>query len=495
MSSSTLDRPAAVPPVQPPAPSAGGAPPPRAPRSIARGTRGRSPQTSPHQPARAPHRATRWVADAAAWLAGIGLGVVLGIYAATRTATPDSWATALTETGRLTGLVGTYGVLLVLLLAARIPWLEREVGQDRLIRWHRLLAPWSLALIAAHVVLITAGYALTDRVGFAPEAWTLVSSYPWVLPALAGFVLMLVAGFSSYRRVRRRMTYETWWVTHLYTYLAVALAFAHQVVLGAPFVEHRWAQAVWIAMYAVTLGSLVAFRFALPLWRGARHDLRVAGVVRESADTVSVWVTGRGLDRMRVAGGQFFAWRFLTRQWWWQAHPYSLSASPDGRHLRITVKDLGDQSRELARLRPGTRVLAEGPYGAFTAGHRRSDRVVLVGGGVGITPIRAVLEDLPYDAPVDVLYRAPRPEAVVLHAELDALARARPRTRVRYLVGSRRQFPLDARSLTWLVPDLAAADVYVCGPDDLVTAVREATRVAGVPPERVHSEDFAFLPG
>ena len=110
--------------------------------------------------------------------------------------------------------------------------------------------------------------------------------------------------------------------------------------------------------------------------------------------------------RSRHAGGQFLQWRFLRRGLWWQAHPYSLSAAPSGRHLRITVKDLGDHSRALARLRPGTRVAIEGPYGAFTAGARRGDRVLLIGAGVGITPIRALLQELPRGTDVVVVLRA-----------------------------------------------------------------------------------------
>ena len=99
-------------------------------------------------------------------------------------------------------------------------------------------------------------------------------------------------------------------------------------------------------------------------------------------------------------------WRFLTRELWWQAHPYSLSALPQPPYLRFTVKGLGDSSRALAQLRPGTRVAFEGPYGAFTDHARLSDGVLLVAAGVGITPLRALLEDLPAHADVVVIVRA-----------------------------------------------------------------------------------------
>jgi ferredoxin-NADP reductase len=288
------------------------------------------------------------------------------------------------------------------------------------------------------------------------------------------------------------MRYETWWVTHLYFYLAIALAYAHQVLLGQPFASHEWAKAVWIALYLATLGVVVAFRVLAPVLRSLAHDLRVHAVVRESPDTVSVWLTGRRLDRLHARGGQFFGLRFLTREHWWQSHPYSLSAGPDSRYLRVTVKDLGDHSRAMATLRPGTRVIAEGPYGVLTADARRSDRVVLVAGGVGVTPLRALLDDLPRDAPVDLLFRAPYEEALVLRRELEDMAATRPRLRLRYLVGSRRDYPVTARSLQWLVPDIASSDIYTCGPEDLVVAVRHAARTLGIPDERIHDEAFSF---
>jgi ferredoxin-NADP reductase len=214
--------------------------------------------------------------------------------------------------------------------------------------------------------------------------------------------------------------------------------------------------------------------------------------VRESPDTVSVWISGRGLDALPVRGGQFFGWRFLTPQMWWESHPYSLSAGPDPRYLRITVKDLGDHSRSLASLKPGTRVVAEGPYGIFTAEERRTDRVVLIAGGVGVAPIRSLLDDLPKHVAVDILFRASHQEGLVLREELEAIARSRQGVRLRYLVGSRRDYPMNARTLLHLVPDVRSRDIYTCGPDALVEAVREASQVLKMPADQVHDDSFSF---
>ena len=208
---------------------------------------------------------------------------------------------------------------------------------------------------------------------------------------------------------------------------------------------------------------------------------------------VSVEIGGVALDRLRARTGQFFTWRFLTRDRWWEAHPFSLSAAPGADRLRITVKGVGDYTARLRTLEPGTRVIAEGPFGAFTTAARRRRRVALIAGGVGITPIRALLEDMP-GAPGDiaVVYRALRPEDVILRAELDALARQRG-AELHYVVGDHRDGALlSPEHLQELVPDIAVRDVYVCGPPAMTEATRAALARSGVPRRHVVTERFAY---
>ena len=312
-----------------------------------------------------------------------------------------------------------------------------------------------------------------------------------MLAATVGGALLIAAGVTSYRLARRRMAYETWWAVHLYTYLALFLSFSHQVDTGASFVGHPLARAWWTALWAGTLALVVIARVGLPAWRSLRHRLTVVAVTPEGPDTFSVLLRGRRLDRLPVAGGQFLQWRFLRRGLWWQAHPYSLSAAPGGRHLRITVKDLGDHSAALARLAPGTRVAIEGPYGAFTADRRNGDRVLLIGAGVGITPVRALLEELPQEADVVVVLRGSRPSELVLRDEVAEQVHRRG-GRLHELVGPREHVRLDRDALLGLVPDIARRDVYVCGPEPLQAALVAAAAGAGVPASHLHHESFAL---
>src|ERR1700674_4056999 len=235
----------------------------------------------------------------------------------------------LTAAGQITALVGTYGALVQVLLMARSPWLERCFGIDGLAQWHRWLGFSVTILIGAHVVFSTAGYALGDGKSFVAEAWTLITSYPYVLMATAATGLLFMVAVTSLRMMRRRLTWETWRFLHLYAYLAIALAFGHELAVGTDFTDDAIARSYWIALYVAVGLCLLAFRIGHPVRMSLRHQLKVAQIVPEAPGVVSLYVSGRGLEQLQVSGGQYFRWRFLTRDGWWRTQPFSPSAPPN----------------------------------------------------------------------------------------------------------------------------------------------------------------------
>jgi predicted ferric reductase len=399
----------------------------------------------------------------------------------------------LTNAGRITGLLAGYGFVVLAALMARIPPLERGIGADRLARWHSMGGRYVVSLVVAHGLLITWGYAVSAHAGVLDQATTLLLSYPDVLAATVAALLLVGVGISSARAARRRLRYETWYFLHFYTYLAMALAFSHQFATGAQFMDDLAARVAWSVLYAVVGAAILWYRFVTPVRQAFRHRLRVHSVRAEAAGVVSVLLSGRHLDELRAEAGQFFRWRFLTRDLWWVSAPYSLSASVHSDRMRITVKALGDHSAALAALAPGTRVVTEGPYGAMTPAARRERKVLLVAGGVGITPIRALFQALPAGpGDLTLVYRASREEDVVFRRELEQIAAERG-ARLWILTGTRAEHGGDP--LTRLrdhVPDIARHDVYLCGPPGMTTAVHDELRFARVPRRQIHHESFGF---
>jgi ferredoxin-NADP reductase/DMSO/TMAO reductase YedYZ heme-binding membrane subunit len=429
-------------------------------------------------------------------LALIGLGAVAVLVLWWRS-TPEIGATGdlLTSAGDALGLLAGYGFVVLVALMARLPPLERGIGTDRLARWHAMGGRYVITLVTGHVLLIVWGYAVTAHEKVTSESIALLTAYPDVLMAtVAWFLLLGVAAFSA-RAARRRLSYETWYYAHLYTYLAIALAFSHQFANGPAFHSNTAARVAWSAMYVTVAAMIVWYRVLTPLRNAARYRFTVQRVRQEAPGIVSVFITGRDFDRLRAEPGQFFRWRFLTGELWWQSHPYSLSAMPQPDLMRITVKAQGDHSGSLANLEPGTRVIAEGPYGAFTPA-LSGRRVLLIAGGVGITPIRAMFAALPrrMSDGITLVYRASHPRDVVFSRELDAIASDR-QAALHYLIGSREGLgydPLAPGHLQRMVPGVHRYEAYVCGPPGMTETAVESLRELGVPRRRIHRESFDF---
>ncbi len=437
-------------------------------------------------------RARAWRADLIFTLIAVETGIAVGL--GIQAQPWSDWGTpslAVTALSRVLALAGTALALVALLLAARIPWIERSVGQDRLIKWHRVVGPYSLWFITAHVFLVTIGYSMADKINAWSEWWRLILTYPWMLPALAGFGAMVIIGVTSYKRARGRLRYETWWVIHLYSYLGIALSFMHQVTDGIMFVGHPAMKDWWMLFTLSTFALILWFRILVPFVSSLYHGFKVERVIAENHNSISVVMKGRKLDELQAQGGQFLGFRFMTKRYWWESHPYSISAAPRNDRIRITVKDLGDHSSWLRNMKPGTRVWIEGPYGVFTADEATTGRVTLIAGGVGITPIRALLEEFPHGTSIDLVWRASHEDDLMLRHEVESLAEWHG-ARVHYIIGSRAEASLDVRTLRHYVPHIKHTDVFLCGPGPVVEQAKASAEALGVPADRIHDEAFAY---
>jgi predicted ferric reductase len=410
------------------------------------------------------------------------------------------WATGLTSLGRITGLAASVLLLAQVALMARVPLLEHAFGQDRLARLHRLVGFTSFNLMLAHIVTITWGYAAGELAKTPATLWQLTVDYPGMLLAVAGTACLVMVVVTSIKAARRRIRYESWHLLHLYAYLGAGLALPHQLWTGQQFTDSPAKTVFWWTAWALAVAAVLVWRVGRPMWLNLRHQLRVTSVVDEGAGIWSVYVTGRRLDGLAVEPGQFFSWRFLGSPGWTRANPYSLSAAPDGQSLRITIQAVGDGSASTRSLRPGSRVLVEGPYGRLSPRVRTRRRVALIGAGVGITPLRSLAEGLAY-APGDAIYIERFQRQPLFAAEVDIVARERG-LHVLRLPGHRRRPDSwlgdgmggadDVTALRSWVPDIADRDVYVCGPEQWTDSVKRTLTAAGLPPTQLHLETFAW---
>lgn len=463
---------------------------------------GRRTRPAPHHPRRRPNAAVAPAVPARRGPIGGGLirvlcwlgllGTLVPWWLQTPPGALADTAAVLTAAGRITGLVAGYLLLLQILLMSRLATVEKFIGTERLARWHRDIGATLLFAVLTHTALIVVGYANLDQLSLPAQVTSLWRDYEDIPSAFLAAGIMVALALTSIRAVRSRLPYELWHFLHLSAYAVLLLGYGHQFANGQQLYQPGPARTGWIALHLLVVAALGWGRVIRPLHLNLRHRLEVADVVAENRDTVSIYLIGRHLDRLDVAGGQFFRWRFLARGCWWQSHPFSLSAAGNGRWLRITVRVVGTHTADLRDLDPGTRVWFEGPGGTFTAAHRVRDRFLLIAGGSGVAPIRALLEELP-PGTATLIYRASSSEDVLLHRELDWLADAHD-VDLWYVVGSRHdpgpRHVLSPAGLTDLVPDLHHRDIYLCGPEGLVSSSLELLRRARIPRRQIHVATF-----
>ncbi len=414
-------------------------------------------------------------------------------------------ASSLSSLGRLSGLIGSDLLLLQVLAMARVPFIERSIGQDRLARWHRWVGFSSMNLILVHLVTITVGYALFDGSTVLREFWNLTTDAPGMLLALAGTIAIGMVSVTSMRFARRRLRYESWHLLHLYAYLGAGLALPHQLWTGTDFLASTAATVYWWGLYGLVLLAVIIWRVLVPLRTSMRQNLRVTAVEPDGRGAVSITVSGPHLDELEVSAGQFFVWRFLTGAGWTKGHPLSLSAAPTTHALRVTVGITGDDGARMARMPVGTRVLVEGPYGRLRPEVRTRPGLVLIGSGLGLAPLVALAQEsvLAGRGETPLLIRRLRSATdVPMQADVDHLVSIGA-LRVVDLVG-----PRSTLGTAWLpqklghvsgpdavrrlIPELASSDVFVCGAAPWAEAVSADLHAAGLPHSALHVERFSW---
>lgn len=416
-------------------------------------------------------------------------------------------ASTLNSVGRLSGLLSADLLLLQVLSMARVPFIERSLGQDRISRWHRWVGFTSIWLMVVHIVFITLGYAALDRWNAVYEFWSLVTTAPGMLLATAGTALLVMVAVTSIRIARRKLRYESWHLLHLYAYLGAGLALPHQLWTGTDFLASTWATVYWWSAYGLVMALVIWYRLVVPWRLSMRQQLRVTDVRPDGRGAATVTMHGPRLHELQVAAGQFFVFRFLTGPGWTRAHPLSLSAAPTTHGLRVTMGVTGDDGERITRMKAGTRVLVEGPYGRLHPLVRTRPRLVLLGSGLGLAPLvalaqEAVLAGRLDDGPALMVRRLRSSQHAPMQEDVDRLVAAgalqvvdlvgpRSRTGTAWLPQKHGHLP-GTEAVRRLVPDLDQADIYVCGTGPWVEAVAADLHSAGAPKTAVHAENFSW---
>ncbi len=401
--------------------------------------------------------------------------------------------------GRLAGLLAVFGILFQLILIGRIKWVERTFGFDRITRLHHITGFSIVLLLIAHPLLVTIGHSMQAGTGFFEQYIDFCKNWEDVLAAVIGTMIMSVAIIFSVLVLKKWVKYEVWYYIHLTFYIAVALILGHQFEVGTDFISNKMFADYWSALYAFTFANLIYYRIIRPIIFFIRHRFKISRLVSETGDATSVYIEGNQIGLFPVEAGQFMIVRFLTRGFRWESHPFSMSCLPNGKNLRISIKGVGDFTKRISDLKPGVSVFIDGPHGIFTSECCKSSKVLMIAGGIGITPIRSLTEEmLSMGRDVVLLYSNRNSASIVFEKELNGLVNSSSgRLKVIHVISddpswSGEKGRIDKEKITILVPDFREREVFLCGPPPMMKAVMLTLSNLGVPNKHMHYERFAL---
>ncbi len=394
------------------------------------------------------------------------------------------------------GFFAGYSILVQFFLMGRNYWLEHSFGLDKLSRLHHDNGRRSLCFLVAHPILAILSYGLLSGTGFFQQFWLLLAKEE-VIGATLGWLLFLLAAGISIWTVLQSLRYEIWHLTHLIFYAAILLAFSHQFELGYNLNSNQWFFYYWVSLYLIVFSSLVWFRFCQPIFNRLKHGFYVAKVVSENHNVNSIYISGKNINEFKVLPGQFMIFRFLDAKRWWEAHPFSLSKPNNGQEIRITAKAVGNFTKEISSLKPGAKVIIEGPYGVFINSEAVLPKVLLLAGGIGITPLRSLAEEFAEKGKdVILLFGNKTKQDIVFEAEMKNI----PGLKLIHVlsdeaVSPRKEFEtgyIDKEKVQRLIPDFLEREVFLCGPGPMMSSIRKILKELNFLESRLHFEKFSL---
>jgi predicted ferric reductase len=408
---------------------------------------------------------------------------------------PHSHHTLAGEMGVDCAVIAFTILALQFVLSARLRWIEAPFGLDVVLRFHRTMAFIAMGLLCLHPLLLVSerGWALLTR-------WQ--ARWPLWAGRLALLLLFAHAGAAIFRRTLR-LRYETWRRFHnTVALLLLGLAFWHSWTLGDDF-ESMTARAIWTALLLVACAAWFHGRFARPrLLRRAPY--RVVSVTPEAPRVWTLTLEPPAGRPLHYAPGQFQFLRPHGAAVPAEEHPFSISSSPSPEgFLSLTIKESGDFTATLGRIRPGDLATVHGPFGRFShVFHPGANDLVFVAAGVGITPLMSMLRYMrdQREARQVLLVYANRGAAdIVFRRELESIQSGGfPALKTLHVLS---QPPadwdgptgrLDTEFLQLLCGGFSGKTFYICCPPLMASGLIRGLKDAGVGPERIHADYFGL---
>jgi len=394
------------------------------------------------------------------------------------------------------------GIMMEFLLSGRFRFVSCHIGIDATMRVHQLMARTLTVGLVIHPFLYTGG-GINPPMPWDPTRQASLDFGPVaVLTGLAAWIALLILVLLGVFREQRSGSYEAWRASHGVGAVVVAVFGTWHALEGGRYSAHPFLSWFWIVLLAVALAALAWVYVLKPVWQ-LGHPFTVRSVRRIAERTWELVVVPEKGGLPAFEAGQFVWLNVGHSPFSLYENPFSIASAPtEGGQLAFVIKEVGDFTRSLGELKPGTRAFVDGPHGNMTISGRSADGIVLYAGGVGVAPILSILRDLRDrgdSRPLLLLYGNRAAEQIVYREELDEM-KQRLNLQIEYFLSEPpagwdgRSGMIDQTAVAGMLTDQDAARWLhvICGPLPMIEGIEETLLARGVPARQILSERFYY---
>lgn len=394
------------------------------------------------------------------------------------------------------------GLLIEFVLSGRFRFVSSHIGIDTTMRIHQLMARALTLFILVHPFLYVSAprnYPMpwdTTRqlsIDFGPTA---------ILTGLGAWLALLVIVLMAIFREQRAGSYEAWRLSHGIGASLVAVFGTVHALQAGRYSEQPFLAWFWTVMLALALFTLLWVYLLKPAWQ-LRQPYKVRSVRKIAQRTWELVAEPRNGQVIDFKAGQFVWLNVGHSPFSLNENPFSIASAPTTRnHLAFVIKEVGDFTRRLGDIMPGTIAFVDGPHGNMTIERRRSSGIALYAGGVGIAPMLAILRQLRDNGdprPIVLLYANRCVDQIVYRDELDEMCRQLDLRIEHFLseppqswTGRRGLIDRDALHDTFAGRGPTTWLHVICGPMAMIENIEAALLAMGVPSRQIISERFYY---
>lgn len=421
---------------------------------------------------------------------------------------PDKYNGSIYMITMMLGAFAYTWLMAELILSARAKFIERCFGMDKLYRFHGWMALVSVLLVFTHKIILENEMGDTD-VGFIGNL-AFVFFLIICIMALVFMANIIVAKVKPLAIFKRKLQkawfakYESQVLLHNLAVVALVILLVH-VMLTYSARQSILVTLTYVIYFAIAFGFYLYHKV---FKRGLlnKNLYTVKELTQESENMWTLTLAPKKGDTFKYLPGQFGFFRIIGKDIQAEEHPFSISSDPSVTgFLGITIKELGDYTSTIKNVKVGDKVLVDAPYGKFSyLNYPHEKGVVLIAGGVGITPILSMIRHMnavDKNQDVTLIWGLNTQDDFICMDELKEIQQSMKNFRL---------VPVMFRDDTWEGEkgvidkdkilsimqknnlNLNEKGYYVCGPEVMLQNVLKSLREFKIPKKYVHFEKFSL---